>query len=373
MSSVGPPKPRFPGRGDLLLACVLLAMIALIVGWGPAAITRALVDLVGRQQQRVVPPAPEAVLADFLGTKERHYIDAIAAAAIETTLSRFASLPSRIPGYGGLEEAGHYIHSEFEGFGLEQVRVDTFAVTVPVDQGGELEIFGSGQRVPLHALWPNQVRTSTTPAEGISGPLIEGGHGDFAEFNGRVVDGSIVLLGFGCGLNYLNARMLGAAAILFYDDGRVSREQAADKFLKIPAEVPRFWLAEEAAQSLRQRLRLGEEIQVRLRARMDWERVPSYNIYGYLPGADEPIPGTSGKRWKDRVIVLSAYCDAMSVVPALAPGAESACGFGRFIFLGIGGAFYSALNFLRARFIWWPLHPIGLTLASSWPLKMSAF
>ena len=111
-------------------------------------------------------------------------------------------------------------------------------------------------------------------------------------------------------------------SIPFYDDGRVSREQAADKFLKIPAEVPRFWLAAEAAKSLRQRLLHGEEIQVRLCGRMDWERVPGYNIYAYLPGADEPIPGTPEKRWKDRVIVLSASCDAMSVVPALAPGAE---------------------------------------------------
>jgi len=45
----------------------------------------------------------------------------------------------------------------------------------------------------------------------------------------------------------------------------------------------------------------------------------------------------------------------------------------RLTFLGIGAGFYSLLNVLRARFTWWPLHPIGLTLASSWPIKMSAF
>jgi len=47
--------------------------------------------------------------------------------------------------------------------------------------------------------------------------------------------------------------------------------------------------------------------------------------------------------------------------------------WGRLGFFGIGGAIYSAFNVLRARFVWWPLHPIGLTLASSWPIKMSAF
>ena len=42
-------------------------------------------------------------------------------------------------------------------------------------------------------------------------------------------------------------------------------------------------------------------------------------------------------------------------------------------FLGVGAAFYSLLNLLRARFAWWSLHPIGLTLASSFLIKMAAF
>ena len=46
---------------------------------------------------------------------------------------------------------------------------------------------------------------------------------------------------------------------------------------------------------------------------------------------------------------------------------------GLLAFLGLGGLIYSSFTLLRARFVWWPLHPIGLTLASSWPIKMSAF
>ena len=46
---------------------------------------------------------------------------------------------------------------------------------------------------------------------------------------------------------------------------------------------------------------------------------------------------------------------------------------GLLTFLGLGGLTYSVFTLLRARFVWWPLHPIGLTLASSWPIKMSAF
>jgi len=47
--------------------------------------------------------------------------------------------------------------------------------------------------------------------------------------------------------------------------------------------------------------------------------------------------------------------------------------FKRLTFFGIGGGLMMLLTFLRARFPWWPLHPIGLTLATAWPIKMSAF
>ncbi len=45
----------------------------------------------------------------------------------------------------------------------------------------------------------------------------------------------------------------------------------------------------------------------------------------------------------------------------------------RITFLGIGGGAYFILNLLRTRYAWWSLHPIGLTLASAWPIKMTAF
>lgn len=45
----------------------------------------------------------------------------------------------------------------------------------------------------------------------------------------------------------------------------------------------------------------------------------------------------------------------------------------RFSFFGIGAFAMGLLTFLRARFPWWPLHPIGLTLATAWPIKMTAF
>ena len=53
--------------GDVLLAFLLLSMIALIVGWGPEAITRVALDLVGREQQ-VLYVCPGGSAGKFHGT-----------------------------------------------------------------------------------------------------------------------------------------------------------------------------------------------------------------------------------------------------------------------------------------------------------------
>ncbi len=298
-------------------------MTVLMTVWGPADITRWVLELTGFDVDGPLPSMASG--ATSRAAEDLSLLETEGEAQVKATLTRFASLPSRIPGYPGSETAAQYVRARFEAIGLERVAVDTFQVTVPVDKGGVLLVEDSGERLTIHSLWPNQVRTSTTPPEGIRGLLIDGGHGSLAEFDGKVVDGSVVLMGFGCGKAYLNARALGAAAILFYDDGYVSRQQALDKFLEVPVNIPRFWLNRVDAERLLQRLQTSA-VRVALNARMDWETVPAYNILGYLPGLDEPMPGDLQARWKDNVIVLSAHYDAISVVPALAPGAENACG-----------------------------------------------
>ena len=84
------------------------------------------------------------------------------------------------------------------------------------------------------------------------------------------MQGSVVLLDFACGQNYLHAASLGAKAIVFFDNGGVNREQAADKFLKVPVDIPRFWLERQDALDLLARLQDGP-VAVHLNARMDWE------------------------------------------------------------------------------------------------------
>ena len=42
-------------------------------------------------------------------------------------------------------------------------------------------------------------------------------------------------------------------------------------------------------------------------------------------------------------------------------------------FAGVGAAITTVLAFLRTRFAWWPLHPVGFAISSSYPIRDSAF
>ncbi|MBI4530605.1 MAG: hypothetical protein HY709_03700, partial [Candidatus Latescibacteria bacterium] len=180
-----------------------------------------------------------------------------------------------------------------------------------------LTVTGTGEVIPLFCLWPNHVRTPTTPKEGLRGKLIYGEKGEFSSLNGQDVKGSIVLLDFNCGQHYINPMLLGAQAVIFFDNGKVTRGEAADKFLDVPVDLPRFWVREEDARRLLRVAGSGEE-EVIVEGKLAWEEIEARNIYGYLPGTDD--------RLKDRLIIVEAYYDAISVVPKLAPGAENAAG-----------------------------------------------
>ena len=254
-----------------------------------------------------------------------HVVEQIDANDLRTHVEALTSFPSRVTGYPGAEAAAQYVEDQFRQIGLQDITSEHFEVPVPIDKGAHLRL-PSGQRYVLHALWPNGVRTSTLPSDGITGHLIDAGRGTLSELDGQEIEGSIALMAFGSGNNYVEVRALGARAILFYDDGRVTRGEAAEKFLQVPVDIPRFWIGSEGAKALRKQAH-GRRVQVHLEARMDWEQATARNIFAVLPGLDEEMPRGQRQqiqKWKDQILVVQAHYDAMSVVPALAPGAESA-------------------------------------------------
>ena len=237
---------------------------------------------------------------------------------LERSVEFFASLGSRVAGYGGAEKAAHYVQKTFRDIGLDGITVQEYDVSIPLDRGGHLKVVGNGESFPLHGLWPNLVKTSTLPEGGLRGRIIDAGSGEFADMDGQEVENSIALMDFNSGDNWLNSAYLGASAVLFIEPDSTVYLEGEKKFLTMPLDIPRFWVSKKDGENLRRAIAASGPVEVELEYRMDWERRPAWNIYATIPGYDPLL--------RDEVIVLEAYYDAMSVVPGLAPGAEQASG-----------------------------------------------
>ena len=300
--------------GKAILMLWAAAMLLSVTVFDPSEITtKVLARFVGAGPKRI-EKRQEAVV----DTRLQALLRSIRKEEVGEALARFADMGSRVVGYPGSEEAYRFVRDRFEEIGLEDVTTETFKVTVPVDKGAHLTFLDSeppDRQVPLYGLWPNGVRTPSLPLEGIKGELVYGGRGTFEELDGKPMKGSVVVLSFESGQHFVNPTMLGAKAILFYGDRGVTQGEASQKFLKVSADVPRFWVKGEEAEELVRLAREGGH-RVRVNGRMEWETVEAKNVVGWIRGDGDP---------KD-AIVVEAYYDAMSVVPALAPGAENACG-----------------------------------------------
>ena len=242
---------------------------------------------------------------------------------LELTIRRLSSFGSRVAGYPGCDSAAAFIEAEFRAMGLGRVRREQFPITVPLDKGGRLLV--RDEEIPLYGLWPNLVRTPTVPPDGLHAPMIYGGNGDWTDFDGKELDGRIVLLEFNSEDRWLHAGALGARAVVFIAPETSTWLQANDKYIDVPLDLPRYWIDRTSGIALRQKL-LEAEAPVSLYGRMDWEERPAFNVLGQISGTDPIL--------RDELVVVQAYYDGNSVVPVLAPAAEAAAGIAALLELG---------------------------------------
>ncbi len=213
-------------------------------------------------------------------------------------------------GYAGADAAAHWIERALGEMAVKEIHRHAFPLLVPMDEGFSLEI--EGQSLPIYGVWPNLIRTSTLPDGGIEGQLLYGGDGSLLE--GRPVADRIVLLEFNAQDVWVEAFQLGAQAVIFLPAKGAHRAEAGQKFLDVPADLPRFFAPQLTADVLRAAAERGPR--VRLSGRMPMREVTAHNIVAIVEGSDPQLRGEA--------VYVTAYYDAMSPVPALAPGAEQA-------------------------------------------------
>ncbi len=264
----------------------------------------------------VLLAAPCVGLATPAEDAYRKLAESVNPARIRSTVDKLSAEPSRISGYPGAERSAAWVEAQFREIGLESVQTERFPVTVPMDEGSFLQV--GNKRVKLHAMWPNLVRTSQLPPEGITGPLIYAGDAKLPRFSGKDVDGSIVMVDFNCGNQWLNAPRLGAKAVIFVEPDQAVRGECEAKFIGVPVSVPRFYISKSEAVPLMALCRSQQSPKASVTCTMPWKSLSGSNVVGWIKGTDPKMA--------KQVIVISAYFDSMSVVPSLAPGADATCG-----------------------------------------------
>jgi hypothetical protein len=256
----------------------------------------------------------------------------VKSANIERHVVSLSNSGPRLAGYPGAEVAAGYIAKEVQALGLKDASHggldpklpyrEAYWVTVPWVWGQPtVEVLVGGKAVasyPVYPLWPNLVRTSQLPEGGKTYRLIAGGDGSLAEFSGKDVEDTAVLLQFSGGTTWLNAPRLGARAVIFIEPEALERGEAEAKFLRIPINIPRYWISRSDANRLIARLKSQPEVMIRIQCHMTWERKQAWNIVAEIPGTDKEL--------KKQAVYLTAYYDTMSMVPQLSPGAESTAG-----------------------------------------------
>ncbi|MCL5269189.1 MAG: hypothetical protein M1457_01200 [bacterium] len=244
---------------------------------------------------------------------------------IRSYMREFTSTDSRMTGYPGSEKAYKFILDELKTMGLNQVEIQEFPVAVPIVQEAVLKADTAQGAVtmPIHPLWPNLARTPQTPPEGITASLVNIGKGFDADLTGKRIRDSIVTIDWDNNYEWLCGPEFGAKAMLFRANPMCGGPAIRGKFMTVPANIPRFYVAQRDLP-LFDRLLATPGQKVTLHCRMSWERVTARNILVRLEGGT-PYPG--GEINEDITpVIFHTYYDSISITPDLAPGAEQACG-----------------------------------------------
>lgn len=234
-----------------------------------------------------------------------------------------SSLGSRVTGYNGSVKAANYIAHYFQKLGLYPGGVNEYFqpynVAVPIDLGSSVEVIDEGKILKAYALWPNGIQTCLTPPEGVFGKLIDVGRGDLTDFDGKDIEGSVVLMDFNSGDNWLYAARFGAKAVIFIEPDETTYDECVKKFLDVPLYFPRLYVEKKDGLYLRElvaKSKLLSPPQVKISLKMRYSEVRSFNVIGILNGTDVVNS-------RDIIIVATHY-DTWSVVPSLSYGANEA-------------------------------------------------
>jgi len=232
-----------------------------------------------------------------------------------------SAVQDRSTGTPGNTTAADYIKKRLSGIGFEIIGSQRFSLPVMQHRDSRLKISSTSPSISILPYFGNAISPQAIPDPGIKAPLIYAGTGEPKAFNGKEVEGAVVLMELDSGKNWEYAANMGARAAIYVDRGKSPNILFKDKFELSPVNFPRFWMSLEQARDLfglfedPTLTRVAE--QITLTSDIRWQSEIAENIYCLIPGVDP--------EQKDEMVILEAFYDSSVNVAGLSPGADEAC------------------------------------------------
>ncbi len=235
-------------------------------------------------------------------------------------IEAFSAFEDRSTGTPGCQAAADYIKQRFEQLDIEDVGSQFFAVPVLRHGGSRLHIPELNVSVALDPVILNAITPQAIAPQGIEGPLVYVGAGELHHFNGKEINGAVVLMDIDSGKNWVHAVSLGARALIYIDQASTFKMVYKDKIELSPVHFPRFRIERSRAEELFgsfQNAPAGLVFdRIQLFSQSEWRENLAENIYGLIPGVDPDL--------KEELVIVEAFYDSSALVPGRSPGADEA-------------------------------------------------
>ncbi len=189
--------------------------------------------------------------------------------------------------------------------------------------------------VKIYQVAPNLIEPSNLPGDKLDGRLVYLGHGSTREQAGVNLEGSIVLMEFNSGKQWIDAVQFGARAIVFIeaetgkDKPGAFLAEAALKQTTSMISVPRYYITRESLGKL-----VGADPKLLnksvAKASVDatpgrWEKRTLSTEWLFIPGtkAMPDVPESFNSDTARQIVHVQAYKDANCIVPELSAGAST--------------------------------------------------
>ncbi len=209
---------------------------------------------------------------------------------LQKIITELSGLQDRSSGTPGNEKAADYISDYFLQLGLTP---QTYHFPIPVRRATLATITYGGKAAQLTPLVNNAV-TPQSISGVLDGPLYYVGDGELEQLDRKLIKGSILLMDFNSGRNWLSAASLGASAVIFLDR-RVTTSNSffREKEELSPIQFPCFWMEMEEAVELFGPISAENNglvvDKVEVRSQISWQQAVDKNIYCLIEGNQ---PGT---------------------------------------------------------------------------------